>query len=401
MDSYRVLSLAPHTSLYDLTNPQHRNVYTLIAPKWEDVLDTRGKLLSFAADNFLKEKTKRDQFIAISQRIENDLEWGAENDPKLGTHLQALTNFGLREAMSFFGQYGWISESGDYREAESLGRFLNKEPMALLAYMLDSRRRFGQLTSRFPNMFLVRMVSHDPRRPEQDHPHSYWLKWFVAKFVEAKEQVDPSLVYDVFCRAGSPSYEEKLVTECLGSLADAAVSNMLVANREPHPYPSRRTLRIGSLNLTQRGVHCFRHIFNRFYYLQLVVEDWLLPIPNCLREDFSYAKCQFDYSYIIEPWPEFGIRAKEMIRLKARQVLLFLQVLESALRMEQQRYIAVFRRLTQEKVVLPNVSAWTNEVRQELAALHVSQRDSIFAYAASRRADIDEQLRKIYSPTDS
>lgn len=401
-DSYRTL-LRASTSLPDLVNKDDLHTYTVKPPAWADVLQTRSNLLKFASSLLLEER-KRQDFERLAKIIADDLESGIPENPKLIEHLKELTNFGLREVMSFFGQYGWISDSGDRQLSHAPGRFVHQYPVALVAYILGRKRRYNQFLSQFPNIYLVRMVSLGTSdyasmpANESEHPHSYWLKWLICSFLRRESfagdtgGTDPQLVFDVFCRSEGICYSERLVRECLGSLTDANYSNMIIAEREPHP-DRKDVLIVSSIRLTPRGERCMRFIFDRFLYLQLVVDDYMLPIPKSVAQDFSFKNQTCDYSYVIEPQPSYGQKANAMIHLKAKQVLLFASILELALTFEQKRYAGVFVRLREEGVDLPSFNSLRSGLKRELHALEVENLDAIEEWVKQKRGGIESDLR--------
>jgi hypothetical protein len=401
-DSYRTL-LRASTSLPDLVNKDDLHTYTVKPPEWADVLQTRSKLLKFAS-SLLPEERKRSDFELLADIIAADLDSGIPENPKLIEHMKELTNFGLREVMSFFAQYGWISDSGDRQFSQAPGRFVHQYPVALLTFILGRKRRYNQFLSQFPNIYLVRMVAsgdtdHESMpAKESEHPHSYWLKWLICSFLRRKplaegvSSTDPQLIFDVFCRSTGPCYSENLVQECLGSLTDANYSNMVAAEREPHPE-KKDVLIVSSVRLTPRGEHCMRFVFDRFLYLQLIVDDYLLPLPKSVAQDFSFKNQTYDYSYVIEPQPDYGKKSHSMIRLKAKQVLLFATILEFALAFEQKRYAGVFARLRDEGVELPSFNSLRSGLRRELHALEVEDLDGIEEAVKQKRAGIESDLR--------
>ena len=403
LDSYKTLSRAS-ASLPDLVNKDDLRTYTLKAPTWTDVLQTRSKLLKFAA-SLLLETRKRNDFETIADIIATDLDTGLPENPKLVEHLKEITNYGLRQVMEFFAQYGWISDSGDRQLSQAPGRFINQYPVALLTFILGRKRRFNQFESKFPNIYLVRMLeagesdAQTPTSKEGEHPHSYWLKWLICSFLQRKSAgsgdigTPPSLIFDVFCRSEGHCYSERLVQECLGSLADANYSNMITAEREPHPDREKSVLQISSIRLSQRGKHCMRFVFDRFLYLQLIVDDYLLPIPKSIIAEFSFSHQKSDYSYVIEPQPGYSQKANLMIKLKAKQVLLFATVLELALTFEKEKYQGVFTRLRDEGVELPSFNSLKSSLRRELQALEVENLEAIEEEVRQKRSTIEFDLR--------
>ncbi len=90
-----------------------------------------------------------------------------------------------------------------------------------------------------------------------------------------------------------------------------------------------------------------------------------------------------------------------MIKLKARQVLLLLEILESAWQYELVVYEKVFRRLRMEEVGLPNFKAIKQAMYEEFDVLNklyagLIDRGVIEERARKARKTIDVDLKRVY-----
>jgi len=94
-----------------------------------------------------------------------------------------------------------------------------------------------------------------------------------------------------------------------------------------------------------------------------------------------------------------------MIGLKARQVLLFLELLEASLQCERRKYTDVFDALERQYVIIPDVKSVRRGVIEELDKLNARlgyfmNVQNIRQYARDRREDVTEEMRCIYEIAD-
>ena len=201
-----------------------------------------------------------------------------------------------------------------------------------------------------------------------------------------------------------------MISTCLGSLYDANESNLITGSLIRDPNQQSKVL-IKSLQLTERGIHCLKKnanrvctIFDRFFYLQLVVDDCQLPLPRVLIRHMGQENLP-GYDYILESDNgRYASKAREMIVCKADRVLYFLTVLEISLELEKKKYFNVFRKLGNWNVEIPSVSLIKEQVVREidlLGKLGEKQKpikpieDRVF----SQRVAIKAQLEELYSAT--
>lgn len=399
-DSYNTLKKTRVTSLEEHNFRDDQHAYSLEAPTVERVLETRGKLLTFV--DTLPESSKQVGRAALVEKaIRAHLESRPDGQPILVEHLKNLTNHGLREMMTYFAQYSWINPEGE-AVADALTRFVHQYPVGLLAFMLGRHCLFSQPESRFPNVYLV-------HAPNINHVHSYWLKRLILEFVRSRADgfaVHPCEIYEVFC-SPPDGYEESLVRLCLGSLAEANCSNAIFVERSAAELPPGANLLeeqkdyqfrlvVDRVCLTDRGRHLLEHVVDRFYYLQLVVDEPLLPLPSVVAEEFSWGRLPIDYSYIVETGVDYHNNALRMVTEKMRRVLVFLEVLDWWLDWERRYHKSVFVRLQDEGVLIPRVSLIGDQVVREclrvMANFQGPDPSAIVALAATWRKSINEKL---------
>lgn len=363
-DSYRLLE---QTELAASHRKQFEpgRVFDVRPPDWEVALDRRGQLLRFAAQHLPNDA--RSALNGVVPAIKANMKERDGRERPLSEHINRLSNSGLRAVMEFFHKYSWLNTPGGAVGARAFFRLIHTFPVGVIVYLLHGKRAFNQLQASFPNIYLVDLrYSPGDRR---HHAHTYWLKRLIADYVFQKKHqnkaVDVQKLISVFCPP-ELGYEEHLVRECLGSLSEAAVSNMMAAERRADRDSQR--LQIESIGLNERGEHCLNYIFDRFLYLQLVVEDYMLPLPRSVFEEFNYP--QADYSYLVLEGEPFRRAFVEMMDVKARQVMVFLELLDVALACERRVYHAVFERLTLESFQFPKLQGIRAEVRGEIEAVN-------------------------------
>jgi len=243
-----------------------------------------------------------------------------------------------------------------------------------IAFLLWQYCAFNQRACQFPNIFLV-----DATKGANgfEHRHSYWLKYLLGAYVVDKHRASnayacrvPVLdVLAIFCGDGPRYYDEALVLECLGSLSEANVSGIFSSQKECVADADEWKINITSVESTPRGEFCFRDdFFFSFPYLQLAVEDHWLPLPRGAAVEAVYEYNYGDYSYLVQN-TQYIQRAGQMIRRKAMQVLLFLEILETAWKEEFRIYAPVFQALAQVGVAPPNFQKIRADLTEGLGKL--------------------------------
>ncbi|BCS94924.1 hypothetical protein DSLASN_05560 [Desulfoluna limicola] len=389
-DSYNILQETKKIfpSVPSLSS-NNKNVLTIEAPNWDDVIIERGKFLECII-NRIDREGKSTLFKNVVNPILRDLEHEPTGERPLIEHLRNLTNFGLRDMMRFFAQYSWLERHDEGDMSKGLDRFINQYPVGLFAYMLNGRKRFNQFNSEFPNIYLVNVIESDKNSNGNGnlfrHYTTYWLKRLLMHFIYQRELNEERValhnIIDIFTDSKPGAYEEVLVRKCLGSLAQANYSNMIKVTREKSSVSN--TLRVQDIILTPRGKHCLTQIVDRFYYMQLIVDDYMLPIPRVVDTKFRYS--DEDYGYIILPPNLYSKSAKEMINKKAEQVLYFAECLDITFQQEKATYEKVFKMLERNNVSLPNTANIKRKLAEEIKRITSHGRGFV---------DVDGIVRKI------
>jgi hypothetical protein len=125
-------------------------------------------------------------------------------------------------------------------------------------------------------------------------------------------------------------------------------------------------------------------LFDRFAYLQLVVDDHDLPLPKGCAKKFKYSLDR-NYGYLVKEGEEYARRSEDMVKNKASQVTKFLALLTEAFAVESLRYDVVFSNLAADGVRMPNPDENIAAFFRELRALQRSP----MAHNPARNVDLD------------
>jgi hypothetical protein len=283
--------------------------------------------------------------------------------------------------------------------------------------MLNNRLRYAQESTRFPNLFLVRGDAETPdpsEVPEQltrSHRHTYWLRYLLCSYIGQKkvngEEVSPRELFDIFSpdENGSECFERHLVELALGSLSQVDISAMI----EPRfsPGSTGHGISIRDVELTDRGKFLMESFSLHFSYLQLVIEDHSLELPDVVFNEFKYN--DFDYDYLAaKESSEYGARTVEMVIYKSKLVFLFLQILESSLHFDMQRRGRTLSALQAKKFSFPGFDS----VRRHIVGILSGVADTVhdkdvvlrggdnLSSARRRRPELDEFFKKAYIDHD-
>ena len=402
-DSFEILRKSDTTDRWPTSNID--KFYTLESPKWETIFASRKKLLSYVVENKIKTEKEKNKYNKIILTIEKHMKSKDSHTNSVANHILNITNYGMRELMSFFSQYAWIGDE------HTSGRLIKSYPVGLITFILGKGqqqwRRYSQKYSKFPNIYLNCMQPNGEGdfNNVHEHKHSYWLKWLIIALLEVAEKkklpFKGSDFIDIF-HANGKGYEEKLVKHCLNELADVNVCNMIKVVRNRVDVNDDKKVKISKVSLSKRGLYCKKYIFDRFYYLQLIIDDYMLPIPRSIRNYYMY-KDGKDYGYIVDTIStEYWKKSKYMINRKSMLVLLFLEVLEISLDLEMKIYDKVFERLYDEGVEMPKLSSLKEKIIEELKSISKAHEnfldfEKISNLVNIRRNEIENSLLNLYT----
>lgn len=378
-------------------------VYRLKKVPLEDVVLSRRKLMEKAVD-LMPARIRKELFgSSMGSLFDAFLESrGANINRQMINSLERLSSHGHRESINHLAGFKW-----GVCEKDLIDRFFTQFGPFLLSFMLGRKRRYSQRFSRFPNMFLVRgdaEYANDeftPARLKAPHRQTYWLKYLIVALINSYASMDYAIrisdVIEIFTTKG---YERHIVELVLGSLCQVDGAYMVEPNWIADGTNS--CLAAGELKMTERGKAFFKlgDIFS-FLYLQLVVEDNMLEIPKVCAKDYSYNWS--DYNYMTHEQDSYNAGIRSMVLLKAKQVALFIEILESAYIAEKSRYPDVFRALGNQGVPDPNltliknqIATWSSQVLAPGKEDNDGEIQQIFALAAKRRPEIDQHFEAAY-----
>lgn len=250
-----------------------------------------------------------------------------------------------------------------YQDSDAMKRLFDQQPhLLLILYITNNYKRFSQEQSHFPNLFLCDAVV-SPKRGINDvymtHRHTYWLKYLICKFIDAKSKRNEWVTGDQLIaeftvkeETGEFSYEPHLVKLALGSLCTTNEYSCIDINYSGHD--AAQGLGACRLSLTPRARFLLSHnthIFQDahagefcfgFHYLQLAVDDKLLALPKQWADKlFTHA----NYSYLYFDDAPYSSAAKQVLSSKFEAVIYFLKVLQMYCQIEQASRPRLFDKL--------------------------------------------------------
>lgn len=364
--SYRYLHSYGRTSGPIFTN----EVYTIIEPPWNEVINVRYSLLREIIKNDANFQDKKDIDKEINKIYDYLMNCKIEYE-KLIDHIRKLTNNGLRELMEYFRNYGWISEI----EKPSLNRFNAQTHIGLISFILNGRKLYTQINSLIPNIFLNCMIpSTSESNGTYEHPNTYWLKYYIIQYSlychENGEGISEHQIYNIFTNS-KKSYPIYLVKEIIEVLCNPNRFSMLQRTRT---YIDTKQYDVQIIP-TPKAYHIFKEFCFKFFYLQLVLDDYLLALPralakNALKDVFDYIKKKIDYTYISYPEDVYGTESIRIVSIKAKSVLYFIQILETSHKFESEIFSDVFNKLKELNIPIPNIKKIKEDIRAELIGLN-------------------------------
>lgn len=352
------------------------SVFTLDVDDPYSVVGSRMKIFREACESVLKVKASIP--AEDYQRVLVGF-FGLENTERaLRPEIELVRQLGHHGFRSLVGFFDGLRL--DLSQHDIFARLLQKQTKNLpLLYMLKIRRRYSESAGHFPNIFLIDSQVSIPERHSQAHvAHrpTYWLKYFILKYVAAAEHRRFSQIHRLFVKQGG--YDNDLFRYALGSLVSTNESRCIDVD------PTTEVAGSSDIDIfaTPRGVQlvspskafgtptvdfCFE-----FNYLQLVVDDNWMSIPKLVATDMISS---LDYSYLFAPDAKYGERAAEMVARKSRSVLLFVKVLASALKSELQHKHQLRDEL-QAAGLIPNMDAVEKHLEVVFSEIAVRFRDA-------------------------
>ncbi|MDR1645336.1 MAG: hypothetical protein LBS05_05880 [Tannerellaceae bacterium] len=379
----------------------HVNVYTTCDPyiikeyKWDDILSKRFTMLNDLIDTQYDDEKKgkiKEHITKIANYLEPNT-GETERSINLIATIQRLTNFGLREMMEYLNNYSYISYF-------NTARFLKNEPVGLMAFILHGYQLYSDHRSVITNVFMNYNAEHFK-------PITYWLKYFIIKFIDIRtsKNIETTIedIYDTFSTTGKDKiYEKKYIDMILKTLTDSNQSNIIEVKKTYIRDESDKL----TLKTSIKGATIINEMVFKFYYLQLMIDDNLLPLPDILHQaDFYKLNQSIGYSYLLFQGEEYSSTARKLIKEKGRSVIYFLTLLKTALEYEKNKYSDVYDNLDMLKIELPNMEDIIKNIKGELKAINsggtisafTSNIEAYFAGIDDERAKIETKIQSIFN----
>lgn len=328
------------------------NRYEIQEYDWGKIIKGRFEMLN---DLVSQNKDKYDNSELILRHIKKVNEYLINKDIGLLEKIKKLANSGLREMMRYLNQYS-------YTPYLNIERFIINEPVGIMAYILKGKRLYSNEESDITNIY-----SNDLN--EKMKIPTYWLKYLFIKYLEERKNLQTELkdIYHTFCPTQN-GFTKKQVDNVIDELSNSNESNMIDIKQEYDPLKeTTKTL----LTITEKGLYLIENVVDKFYYLQLIVDDPNLILPDLyLKESlFNYENAD-DYSYILLQGEKYSAAASNIIRKKGQEVILFLTLLKFSLIAEKIEYKTVFVNLHH---LLQNVDTKISSIKDELYWIYISK----------------------------
>ncbi len=242
----------------------------------------------------------------------------------------------------------------DHFDEDLFARFFERQISSLyILYFNKMFKRYTQEKDHFPNMFLVDctvMDSKDFPEAHQPHQHTYWLKYFVLKYIYSKKNgVKLSELLEVFRDIGG--YEDHLVRHVVGSLCTSNEFRCAQVDQEhlDRPFEGRR------IRATERGKMLFRKVEGielcfELEYLETIIDDRWLSYPQPFFEMVSHPESNFGHLFMTGR--DYSQGALKSLHTKSKEVLYFLRILDASYQIEfKERKAALHCVLSDEGLV--------------------------------------------------
>ena len=336
--------------LFNKTDRDENTIYTILPIGNKEIILSRARLF-------------RDALTTVSSKI-NLAEWHqtlyfekidnmiSEANNEYFTKITNLSHHGNRSLVDFITD----SLSIDIRD-KILGErlLLNPKSIVLDLYILNNHRKYTQEKEFFPNLFLNDcLVYHPPHAPDeahQPHKHTYFLKYFILKYIIKKKGV----TFNKVLRTFSKYYDNHLVRHVVGSLctanefqcAEIPLAKTLGEVKKSKIMPTKRGISLlerGTINNYPNIEFCFS-----FHYLKHVLDDKWLSFPIEFIDKLYNPEINYGIAY--QTTDRYEKESIKMIKTNSSRIYHFLFLLENSLEFEihQNNQLGTF--LTEEQLI--------------------------------------------------
>jgi GTPase SAR1 family protein len=386
--------------------PSHVNVYEncdsyiIKEYDWDEILSKRFAMLyDLLSAQYENEDTKTIK-EKIKERIENIASYLEPNETTKNINLiatiQNLTNFGLREMMDYLNNYSYISYF-------NTARFLKNEPVGLMAFILHGYQLYSDNRSLITNVFMN-------YNTEQFKPITYWLKYFIIKYISKRTSNNIETVIEdinsIFISEKGEAYTKEHIKMILKTLTDSNQSNIIEVKKTYINGSNNKPKDKLTLRTSKKGETIINEMVFKFYYLQLMIDDNLLPFPQTLlHKDLYHLDKSKGYSYLLFQGEDYSDTAKNVIKEKGQSVIYFLTLLKTALEYEKNKYSDVYKNLSDVGIELIDMEKVISDIKSELKALYSAGTisaftpdiESYFAHIDNERKIIETGLQSIFN----
>lgn len=351
----------------------------------DEVLSSRFQLMEDSINQISLEYEKLgknllslyNEFRILIELNSNEIESFKEPKEFLNNKIKINENSPIKQ-ISKIGQHGYrtlvlffSSLNISYLDIELLYRFFSTQASVLrLVYFTNIYQRFTQEKNHFPNIFLndcIITYKEEFSNAHKSHVHTYWLKYFILKYIVKNNGVKVRKIIDIFHIIGG--YEEHLVLHVIGSLGTAnefrCIEYKTAAGTENIENRKLFTTNRGKYfnDITSYDVeHCFD-----IEYLQVAVEDKWLSIPKKLTNEIY--NNSLNYSHVYETGKKYIDNSINHAFEKAKNCLYFLKVLEDAYKIEIEENKTKFHEILQENDLIPNLKDARSKIIQSVSGI--------------------------------
>lgn len=390
--------------------------YSIELTNEEEVLSSRLQLLKDAIDVVSQEHTKQAQNL---ERIYDTLKV-IMNPSDFDLHDHSilentfLTSENIKDIISVkynspikqiskIGQHGYrtlvhffSSLNISYLDFELIERFfINQVSTLRLLYFTNIYMRYTQAKNHFPNLFLNDcVVSYDEnfKDAHKEHMHTYWLKYFILKYIVKKGEVKCGRIINIFNKIGE--YDSHLVLHVLGSLNTANEFRCI----EYDTTRASKNINARKLSTTSRGSYFFEernNVENCFdvEYMQIVVEDKWLSIPNIIVDDFY--DTNINYSHLYRTDNKYISISIEHAEKKAISTIMMLILLKKSYAIEIKKNKPELHKFLLENNLIPNLDEAIRKVVDYLEGVLLSFNKSLnIKYKLEKLEKLIKQLEE-------
>lgn len=351
----------------------------------DEVLSSRFQLMKDSIDQISSEyKILGENLLSLYNEFKilvdiNSIEMESLTESKefLNNKIKIHENSPIKQ-ISRIGQHGYrtlvhffSSLNISYLDVELLYRFFNTQASVLrLVYFTNIYQRYTQEKDHFPNIFLndcVITYKEEFRNAHKNHAHTYWLKYFILKYIARKNEVRVRKILDIFHILGN--YDEHLVLHVIGSLGTANEFRCIECNTNT----SSENIESRKLIATNRGKYFndvtsfdVEHCFD-IEYLQVAIEDKWLSIPKELINELY--NNNLNYSHVYDTGKKYIDNSINHAYEKAKNCLYFLKIIEDSYKIEIQKNKSELHEILVKEKLVPDLEKAREKIIQSVIGI--------------------------------